>query len=1000
SGGSAPYTFSIISGSLPAGITHAAGVISGTPTATGSSTFTVQVADAASNTATRVLTLTVVSSGLVITTQSLPQAVVNTVYTTTLSAAGGSGAGYTWALAAGSNPLPTGLVLAASGLLSGTATAAATVTITVQVTDSLGTVGVKQFILSVVANPLTITTNSPLPDAPQSLSYTTSFQASGGSGGNYNFAVINGSLPPGLNLSPNGNLSGTPTAAGSYQFTIQVIDGTGGAATKPFTLSVIAPNLTITTQSLPAGATGQSYSSTVAASGGAQPYTFSITIGSLPTGLTLNSTTGAITGTPTAQGGFNFIIQVRDANGLTSTASLSIQIVTFAITSDVLPNAAVGVPYTMALTSLGGVAPLTWSVSAGSLPQGIALNSSTGTLSGTSNTPGTSTFTIRVQDSASNVATRQFQLIVTTGLTITTQSLPNGTVGVGYQQTLQGSGGSTPYTWSVSTGALPVGLTLNGGTGLISGTPNTTIGSPYSFVIRLRDSTGAQAEKLFSISIAATSGGPAITTSALPNANPSVPYSQTLTASGGTAPYTWSITGGILPSGFTLSSQGVLSGTANQGQIGAYPITVQVTDAGGQSATRQLQLTVATTSTLTVATLSLPNGNVGVAYTQALSATGGSQTGYSWQLAAGSGQLPPGITLSAGGILTGTPLTAGSFTVTVQVTDSTGATATRQLSFSVIAVLTITTAGVPNATLNTAYPAFALQAAGGSNNYNWVLIGGALPQGMSVTPSGVLSGTPSATGTFPFTVRVTDLSTNNTATKDLTLTVVGGGALLITTDTIPSVGVAVAYVFALQATGGQAPYTWTIVNGALPQGLTFANNGVISGQTSVSGSYPITVQVRDNLQAAAQKFFTLSVGVSGLSINTSALPTAALNSSYSFTLVSQGGTAPFTWSILAGQLPTGLSLTPNTGLIAGTPTAAGSYTLIFQVADGVGATANRALTLQVTASLTITTTSLPNGQPGTAYNQTLAASGGVNAGFIWTVSSGSLPPGLSLATNG
>jgi hypothetical protein len=250
-------------------------------------------------------------------------------------------------------------------------------------------------------------------------------------------------------------------------------------------------------------------------------------------------------------------------------------------TSSPLPNGTVGVAYSQSLSATGGTPPYTWSVISGSLPPGLSLSSG-GVLSGTPTTASTYNFTVQV--SGGGTTTKAFGLTIGAGLSITNSSpLPNGTVGVGYSQTLSATGGTPPYTWSVISGSLPPGLSLSSG-GVLSGTPTTA--NTYNFTVQV--SGGGTASKAFSLTIGAALS--IITSSPLPNGTGGTPYSQTLAATGGSPPYTWSVASGLLPSGLTLSSGGLLSGTP--ATAATYTFGVQATDTASQSATKTFSLTV------------------------------------------------------------------------------------------------------------------------------------------------------------------------------------------------------------------------------------------------------------------------------------------------------------------------------------------------------------------------------------------------------------------------
>ncbi len=203
-----------------------------------------------------------------------------------------------------------------------------------------------------------------------------------------------------LVLDANGNLYGTAFAAGGYGYGV---------------IFEILP-LLITTASLPGGTVNTPYSANLSATGGLPPYTWSIMIGSLPAGLTLEANSGVIAGTPTTAGTSNFTVQVSDSESppALTTAPLSITIQSpLLITTSSLPPGTVNTPYSATLTAAGGLPPYTWRITSGSLPAGLSLDANSGLISGTPTTAGTSSFTVQVSDSQSPPATASAPLSIT-----------------------------------------------------------------------------------------------------------------------------------------------------------------------------------------------------------------------------------------------------------------------------------------------------------------------------------------------------------------------------------------------------------------------------------------------------------------------------------------------------------------------------------------------------------------------------------------------------------
>jgi uncharacterized protein (TIGR03437 family) len=643
---------------------------------------------------------------------------------------------------------------------------------------------------------------------------------------------------------------------------------------------------------------------------------------------------GLITGTPSPLNspGFAGSVTVTDSSTppcIVTGIPLSFQVFRqLTVTTSALPVGSQGVPYSQPIQAAGGVPPYSWSLGSSLTGTGLGLNAATGVLSGTPAAAGLISFTVQVTDSAGSNVSQTIALNVYGPLSITTPQLPNGLPLQPYGPvTMAGAGGSGNFSWS-STG-LPSGLAISKA-GVISGSAG--VNGTFPVNIFLSDvTTGLVVLQSYSLTIG--SSALSITTPAPIEVAPGGSVSVTLAATGGVAPYTFSAVG-TPPQGFALTPGGLLTGTPSQpGTIG---IAVQVTDS------ETPPLTVSATINVGVLGLSntspLPAGTTTATYSATFKAVGGVAP-YTFTASG----LPAGLSLSSSGVLTGIVAKTGTYSFTVQVTDSTAITSssTYSLTINLPGPLTLATPSLPNGTTNVAYSAsLSASASGGNPPYAWAIEAGTLPTGLSLSSTGIISGTPTSFNTSSFTVQATDGS-GATASISATLQINPAGLAITTQSPLSSGIVNVDYPQqVLTAAGGVPPYTFSITGGSLPNGLSLSN-GVITGTPTTAGGFTITATVQDSAGTQGQTTLTgairppstdlvLSTGTLSFAISTGAstLPpfqnvsvtSSDVTQAIPFTIQASPGSS---WLTISSGSASGGSITPTALIVSLTSQALG-----------------------------------------------------------------------------
>ncbi len=513
------------------------------------------------------------------------------------------------------------------------------------------------------------------------------------------------------------------------------------------------------------------------------------------------------------------------------------------------PRGRLGEMFDMTLDAAGGSEPYSWSLLDGVLAPGLVLNEG-GRITGIPSQAGRFEVTVEVSDAIGTSSSGSLAIVIQSGLSIDTRSLPNARTGVSYDARVTATNGYGNRIWTLMSGSLPSGLVLDEA-GRISGTPQH--GGKSHFVVRVMDELEESSQVEISIDVTSPLMIQPLT---LPASRVHLPFQLDVMAEGGVHPYTWSVVDGSLPPGVSIADLGSASGRVKGSptQVGSFDATLQVRDAEGYTATMPLSLIVRDWAE--ISTESLTKGRVGVLYEADLVAAGGLEP-HTWSILEGS--LPTGLNLSETGRLSGTAQQAGAFEITVGIRDADGFATNRRLQISIEEELSVTTDSYLVAAAGSAYRS-TLSASGHGGPYTWSIASGRLPSPLKLSASGAISGTPRSVATSTFTVRVTD-PMGRTSTKTMTLKVVP--KLTISTSALPSAMVGVPYTAQVQASGGVPHVEVRFHSGSLTPGL-FSTSGEISasdiqGTPTQAGSYNVTFVATDAHGAKVTKTLKLQV---------------------------------------------------------------------------------------------------------------------------------------------
>jgi hypothetical protein len=904
-----------------------------------------------------------------------------------------SGAVDTAAFTLASGTLPAGVTLAADGVLSGTPSQSGSFPITVTVTDANGCSATGDTYTLIISCPA-ITVNNPVnATGTAGEAFDETFTETGGSG-TITFTLEAGTLPAGLTLAADGVLSGTPTETGSFPVTVTSTDANGCRGTgATYTIVIGCPTITVTNPSNAAGTAGDAFSETFTQAGGIGTITFTLESGTLPAGLAL-AADGVLSGTPTETGSFPVTVTSTDANGCSATGATYTIVIgcqTITVTNPSNASGAADAAFEETFTQTNGIGAITWTLDSGTLPAGLTLGTD-GVVSGTPTETGSFPITVTATDANGCSGTSGTYTIAIGCPTITVTNPANaaGTAGAAFSETFTESGGIGTVTFTTAS-TLPAGLTL-GTDGILSGTPTGT--GSFPIIVTVTDAngcsgTGTEYELVIGCQTI-TVTNPANATGAAGAA-----FSETFTESDAIGSATFTLASGTLPTGLTLAPDGVLSGTPTQG--GTFEITVTVTDANGCTGTSATYTLEITCPAITVDLPANADGTATSAFSETFTQSGGQGT-ISYTVA--SGTLPAGLSLATNGVLSGTPTETGSFPITVTATDENGCSGTSGTYTIVIACQTITVNNPANAN-GTAGSAFSetFTSTDAVGAVDYALASGALPAGLTLGADGVLSGTPTETGSFPITVTATDENGCSGTSATYTI-VIGCQTITVTNPSNTSGTLEVAFSETFTESGAIGTATFTLESGTLPAGVSLAASGVLSGTPTESGAFPITVTVTDgNGCTGTSATYSLTIDCQAITVTTPTNADGTVGTAFNETFTQSGASGTATFTIGSGTLPAGLSLGTD-GVLSGTPTEAGSFPITVTATDSSGCTGTSSTyTIEIVCqTITVTNPATATGTVDAAFNETFTQSGGIGTTNFST--SSTLPAGLTLATDG
>ncbi|MCR4536819.1 putative Ig domain-containing protein [Pseudomonas sp. 18.1.10] len=734
----------------------------------------------------------------------------------------------------------------------------------------------------------------------------------------------------------------TPTAgySGADSFTYTATNASGTSSPATITLTVSAPTIAVGPTTLPSGTVSTAYSQALTASNGTAPYTYAITSGSVPTGLSL-SASGTLSGTPSAAGTFNFTVTATDANSATGARAYSVTIST-------APPIAGAVSAMVAANSSAN--PITLNLSGGaatSVAVASAASHGTATASGTSITytptagySGADSFTYTATNASGTSSPATITLTVNPPtIAVGPTTLPSGTVSTVYSQALTASNGTAPYTYAITSGSVPTGLSLSA-SGTLSGTPSAA--GTFNFTVTATDANSATGARAYSMTISTAppiAGAVSAMVAANSSANP-----ITLSLSGGAAT---SVAVASAASHGTATASGTsITYTPTAGYSGADSFTYTATNASGTSSPATVTLTVSA-PTIAVGPTTFASGTVSTAYSQTITGNGGTAP-YTYVITSGS--LPTGLSLSASGTLSGTPSAAGTFNFTVTVTDANSATGSRAYSMTISTAPPIAGAVSANVAANSSANPITLNLSGGAATS--VAIASAASHGTATASGTSINYTPTAgySGADSFTYTATNASgTSSPARVSLT---VSAPTLVLTPASLGAGTTDSPYSATFSTSGGTAPYTYSIT-GSLPAGITLnTTSGVLSGTPTASGSANLTITVTDANAVTASRPYTLTIAAVPITLPASS---QILASGQTATVdLTQGATGgPFTLAKLGTVTPASagraMMMGPFSMRFVPSATFAGTAIVTFSLQNGSGSVATSSISFMVAA---------------------------------------------------